>query len=102
MLQNLTREKKLGEGPMGAKNDSKKEKISLIEGHETETKRPQEQDKAMRTRQGPEKGIAVGDFSTGLQTAAGLLAAAQGQHKARQGWPKTKSSKKKFLENENT
>ena len=46
--------------------------------------------------QGPEKGIAVGDFSTGLQTAAGLLAAAQGQHKARQGCRKTKSSKKEF------
>ena len=34
--------------------------------------------------QGPERGIAVGDFSTRLQTTVGLLTAAQGQHKARQ------------------
>ena len=32
--------------------------------------------------QGPEKGIAVGDFSVGLQTTSGLVQAAQGQHKA--------------------
>ena len=72
------------------------EQKRLKKGEKKSDRRPQERDEAMRTRQGPEKGIAVGDFSTGLQTAAGLLAAAQGQHKARQGWPKTKSSKKEF------
>ena len=54
-------------------------------GKKKSDRRPRGRDEATRTRQGPEKGIAVGDFSTGLQTAAGLLAAAQGQHKARQG-----------------
>ena len=45
--------------------------------------------------QGPEKGIAVGDFSTRLQTTVGLLAAAQGQHKARQGKKKSKEQQTK-------
>ena len=46
-------------------------------------KRKEVVSKAKTRRQGPEKGIAVGDFSTRLQTTAGLVAAAQGQHKAR-------------------
>ena len=60
----------------------KNEKGSRIEGQK-ETTRPWEGNCSWRL------------FSR-LQTTVGLVGAAQGQHKARQGWPKTKSSKKKF------
>ena len=50
--------------------------------------------------QGPERGIAVGDFSTRLQTTVGLLNAAQGQHKARQGIKKTNRKKTRRKKNE--
>ena len=56
-------------------------KIKKYEG-QNETKRPWE-------------GIAVGDFSSRLQTTAGLVCGAQGQHKARQGWRKTKRKQNK-------
>ena len=56
-------------------------KIKKYEG-QNETKRPWE-------------GIAVGDFSSRLQTTAGLVGGAQGQRKARQGWRKTKRKQNK-------
>ena len=61
-------------------------KIKKYEG-QNETKRPWE-------------GIAVGDFSTRLQTTAGLVCGAQGQHKARQGWRKTKRKQNKAKKGE--
>ena len=54
--------------------------------------------KAKMRGQGPERGIAVGDFSTRLQTTVGLLTAAQGQHKARQGIKNTKRKQNKKKE----